>query len=67
MNDTLYELRISEAMARTIRRLEHLQTMLPAARCDDLACAITALIENAIKPRETAIVPSRWGLDQTIR
>jgi hypothetical protein len=49
MTETLYELRISEAMARTIRRLEHLQSMLPAARCDDLACAITVLIERAIK------------------
>jgi hypothetical protein len=54
-------------LARTITRLQRLETMLPAKRCDEIACAVTLLIENALtahyayeRQRPIASLPSLY-------
>ncbi len=42
-------MRFNSPLSGTIARLENVQTILPASRCDDLACAITCLINNALR------------------
>jgi hypothetical protein len=42
-------MRFRSPLAGTIARLENLQAILPPSRSDDLACAITVLIESTLK------------------